>query len=402
MQTYRCFADVTAFVQSKGTGGYMAADVQAQDGVYNTCAGWSLVVAYSAPGTPGELPRNLVVFDGFADVNNNSPADQSVSIGVSGFKTPVSGSVNATLGFVTFEGDLGISGDQAFFKSTTGPQTVLGDAVHPTTNFFDSAISNRGSYVTTKSPNYVNQLGFDAALIAANGIIKNGDTSATVTVTSDQDQYYPSVITTSCELYAPAVTIQKQVTDLTPSDPVQPGDTLLYTITVSNAAGDSDAATGVTVNDLIPANTTYKAGTLTIDGVPQTGTSPFDKANTVGSPVTGVQFRLGAGATAVAGGTLAVGASATATFEVTVNSDIPNFPAGISITNTATVNYTGLTLKVTDSRSTSVSIVCPPLSGDLSIRKTTAASPVVAGQSLSYTLIVTNSGNAGAFIYFQF
>jgi uncharacterized repeat protein (TIGR01451 family) len=396
VQTYRCFADVTAFVANKGAGAYRAADVQAQDDTFNTFAGWSLVVVYSAPGAPGEVPRNLVVFDGFADVNNNSPADRSVSISFSGFKTPTSGSVDATLGFVTFEGDLGISGDQAFFKSATGPQTLLGDAVHPTTNFFNSVISNRGSYVTSKSPNYVNQLGFDATLIAANGIIQNGDSSATVTVTSNQDQYYPSVITTSCELYAPAITIQKQVTDLTPSDPVQPGDTLRYTITVSNAAGDSDAATNVVVNDLIPANTTYKTGTLTIDGVTQTGTPPNNRANTIGSPVSGVQFRLGTGASLTAGGTLAVGASTTATFEVTVNADIPNFPVGINITNTATVNYTGATLKISDSRSSSISIFCPPLTGDLSIRKTTTSSPVIAGQSLTYTLIVTNSGPSTA------
>ncbi len=70
-------------------------------------AGWALVVAYEAAGDP---PRNLTVFDGLQSVTQGKPA---LTIPVSGFQTPLSGPVRTRLGFVTYEGDLGLNGDSA-------------------------------------------------------------------------------------------------------------------------------------------------------------------------------------------------------------------------------------------------------------------------------------------------
>ena len=166
---YHAFADVTGMVSAAGNGTYTVANVQATEGVTSSgrYAGWSLVVAYNDPNSP---PRNLTVFDGYSEVDVKLPPT-ATTIPISGFETPPvgSGPVNAQVGIVAYEGDLGITGDTASLDNHT-----LSDATHPANNFFDSTISNLGVNVTSKTPNYINQLGYDSSIIQANGIIPNG------------------------------------------------------------------------------------------------------------------------------------------------------------------------------------------------------------------------------------
>ena len=83
---------------------------------------------------------------------------------------------------------------------------------------------------------------------------------------------------------------------------VDPGDTLRYTITVTNTG--ATPATGVVITDPIPANTTYVAGSPRLNGaVAGTSYTPFTLTADYGSTY----------------GNLAVGATATLTFDVTVN-----------------------------------------------------------------------------------
>lgn len=114
---------------------------------------------------------------------------------------------SGTLGFVAYEGELGITGDRAFFNGGLG-ERQLSNATNPANNFFNSSISALGLRVTTKNPDSVNQLGFGADLLAA--------------------------------------------------------DTLRYTLPVSNAASALDAAVGVLLEHALPANTTYVPGSLVI------------------------------------------------------------------------------------------------------------------------------------------
>jgi uncharacterized repeat protein (TIGR01451 family) len=392
-RTYQCFVDVQDKVTAGGT--FTVANVRGQEGAKNTCNGWSLVVAYSAPGSPGEVPRNLTVFQGFANVSNNSAADRSVTIDYSGFQAPSTGPVNATLGFVTYEGDRGIAGDRAFFKSQSSiTETPLSDLpAIPVDNFFNSSISNRGSHVTTKSPNYLNQFGFDADLIGADGVIVNGDTGASIRMTSTQDQYYPGVITSAIDVYSPHIEVVKTVQNLNGGG-VDPGDVLRYTVTVSNASGLVDGAEDVILDDLIPANTSYVANTLEVTGGanvgPKTDAPGDDQAEFTG---TGVRFRLGTGANATVGGALAPGASTTITFDVQVS---PAIVGGTTIDNTATVAYVSQTFGVPDSVSGSVSIECPAV--DLAITKDDNVTTVTAGAGTvqTYTITVQNKSNAAA------
>src|SRR5262249_33498115 len=147
------FANVTALVQAAGDGSYEIANVQAQTGS-DKYAGWSLVVVYRDPLAPA---RNLTVFDGYAVVQQTPTSDQKVSIPVSGFLAPPSGAVNASVGVIAYEGDRGLTGDALKLNSTT-----LTNSLNPADNFFNSSITSRGAQFTNKTPNYVNQLGFDA------------------------------------------------------------------------------------------------------------------------------------------------------------------------------------------------------------------------------------------------
>ncbi len=323
---YQGFIDVTARVQAGGNGAYTVANVQSTTGA-TYFAGWALAVAYRLASNPS---RNLVVEDGYAQV----AAGATVTIPVSGFLTPPGGIVNTRLGVVTGEGDLGLTGDAFQINGTT-----LSDAANPADNFFNSSISQFGVNVTTKNPNYVNQLGWDVDMVSANGVLPNGATSATITLTSASDRYYPSVVTFATDLYQPVYTgngFFKSVADLNGGS-VRPGDVLEYTVRMNNS-GD-DASTNTVVRDTLPANVTYVAGSLSVVNGPNTGA----KTDAIGDDVMEydpatriVTARLGTGATGTLGGRVDPDVQTTVKFRAAVNLPLAN---GSVVSNQALANF---------------------------------------------------------------
>ncbi|WP_165253200.1 SdrD B-like domain-containing protein [Paludisphaera soli] len=376
---YQAFANVTSLVQAAGVGTYTVANVQANTGA-DRHAGWALVVVYGDPSAP---PRNLTVFDGLAVVNTSST---SATISISGFTAPPTGSVNASVGVVGYEGDLGFTGDVIKLNGTT-----LADSLNPGSNFFNSSITNKGARVGSKSPDYVNQLGFDADIVSTTGLIANGATSASISLATTNETYLPGVVTTAIDLYAPVVSASKTGVDLNGGS-LEPGDVIEYTDTVSVASGE--AATGFVLYDAIPANTTYIPGTLVISagsnaGVKTDGSSDdqaeFDAANNR------VVFRLGSGATAASGGSLAVGATSTVRFRVRVNAAAPN---GAAIISQATAGFvgqnTGASLTATSSQSSTAVL----RRADLALAHSV---DVPAPNVLDYVVVTTTLSNAGPF-----
>ena len=311
---FGAFADVTGQVRRSGPGVYTVANVQAATGE-DRYAGWALVVAYEAFGDP---PRNLTVFDGLQSVTQSKPA---LAIPVSGFQTPLSGPVRTKLGFVAYEGDRGLSGDSATLDGKS-----LSDAVNPANNLFNSTISVDGRNFTDKTPDYVNQLGFDAKLIRIDGFLANGATSAKIALRTSSDQYLPHVITFATDLYAPVIRATKTVANLThPDGPTRGGDTLRYTVTYTNEG--LEAATHFVAVDHLPSNATYLAGTLRISGAPGSQATPSDPAGDdlgeYDASQHAVRFSLGNGATPSHGGDIAIGGApgdrAQISFDVRVN-----------------------------------------------------------------------------------
>lgn len=186
--SYVGFADVTAAVRAAGAGVYSVANVQAGSGV-DRYAGWSLVVAYADPAAP---PRSLRVYDGLASI---ASADPALQIPISGLETPPAGAVKASVGVVAYEGDRGSSGDRLLLNGIP-----LFDAASPANNVFNSSIGLFGVNAPGKTPDYVNQLGFDANLIRADGILANDATTATLEESTTLEQYLTQAVSVSVEL----------------------------------------------------------------------------------------------------------------------------------------------------------------------------------------------------------
>jgi uncharacterized repeat protein (TIGR01451 family)/fimbrial isopeptide formation D2 family protein len=135
----------------------------------------------------------------------------------------------------------------------------------------------------------------------------------------------------------PLVDAQKTVSllvDGNANGAVDPGDVLRYTITVNNFS--AIPATGVVLTDAVPANTTYVADSVILNGAavgqPDGGVSPLIAGvaiNSAGSP----------------GGTIAAGASAEILFDVVVNAGVA---AGTVISNQGYVASSGLPTEPTD------------------------------------------------------
>jgi uncharacterized repeat protein (TIGR01451 family) len=362
---YGAFADVTELVAEAGPGTYTVADVQTGTGG-NTAAGWSLVVAYADQAEP---LRNLSVFDGLKVVSGSSAID----IALSGFKTPSAGTVRTTIGVVAAEGDAGATGDYLSVNDN-----LLTDAVHPSNNTENSTIANRGAHVTTKNPDWRNQLGYDSSLFSADGFLPNGATNAMFRAKTSGDTYAPQAITFATELFSPQVDLTK-----TQSFPVstnaEPGATIRYTITATN--NGSGPATNVELVDPLPGGTT-SSGSPTV-------TSGVGNATFVSNSVTA---RLGSGATPSSGGTLGAGESASVEFDVVIDGDAA---LGSAITNTAQLRFVSPDLGLPISKvATRVATVTYP---DPAVVKTIdSTTPISGGTRYRFKVLVSNAGTLPA------
>jgi len=382
---YQGFVEVTALVQAGGNGTYWAANVTGSPNNADRYAGWSLVVVYQHPSQP---LRHLNVFDGYASVTGTT----TVNTPVSGFLTPATGPVNVRLGTVAYEGDLGTTGDRMQLNGTD-----LSNATNPATNFFNSTISDLGAHLTSKTPNYINQLGFDIDRLEVSGPIGNNQSSATVSFVTSGDAYYPGVLTFTVNIYAPnlTTTFTKTVNDLNGGN-VLVGDVLEYTISFTNTGGDG--ATNVVVRDPIPAGTQYVPGSLQVlsnAAAAPTGTFTDASGDDIaeyatacpelsGSPPC-VRFRLGTGANATQGGLILPSQGASVRFRVQV---LPS-AAGTTLTNTAQVSYNGQTLGTAFNQSASAtasaSVPTPP-----SLSKAFSPGSIPVGGTSTLTLTLTN------------
>ncbi|HEX9736439.1 MAG TPA: DUF11 domain-containing protein, partial [Thermoanaerobaculia bacterium] len=154
-----------------------------------------------------------------------------------------------------------------------------------------------------------------------------------------------------------------------------PGGTIAYSLVVSNEG--NQGASGVVLTEVVPGHTTFNAGAS------DAGWTCSDGA--------------GAGTSCAFGfGGLAAGASTTVVFAVEV---VDPVPAGVTaVANTATVAEDGSGGGEQDPTDNSDSTITPLTAGtgpDLAISKT---GPRVAapGDTLAYTLVITNEGNQGA------
>ena len=377
---YQGFLNVTSTISAKGNGSYWVGDIQSAADT-NTYAGWSLVVVLQNSIYP---VRNLSVFDGFGKVAA-SAADTTVDIPVGPFLAPPFGTVNASIGMVTWEGDATIVGDKAMIKN--GPATaatansaftVLADAASPANDFFNSSISKNGVNVTSRYPSDVNSLGVDIDQLAIPGLLPNGATDATIRLTTAGDTFLPGVVTFAVDLYTPSFpAITKTSVDLNGGTTV-PGDQLEYTVSMPNTG--LDPAVSVSFSDVLPPNTTYVPGSATV-----AAGSAFA---TYDSGTNRILAYVGTGATATSGGTINPTETVTIKFRVTVGTAA----AGTVVHNQAKIDYTAKTLNKSFTYKSNITDNPVEDVADIAVVKSASPSPVVAGTNITYTLAVSNAG----------
>ncbi len=391
---YHAFLDVTALVPVSATGTYTLANAQLYPNASGAYGGWAMAVVYR---DPNGILQNLSVFDGFAYVDSAG----AINVPINGFLTPQAGVVNAEVGVVAYDGDRTSADSGVGFNGQT-----LSNALNPSNDGFNSTVSTDGRNVISRSNPYTNSFGFDADLFSADGILANNQTSTTIRMASNSEVYYLGLVTSAIKIFKPVIpsAVKSQVGPV--SGVVQPGDIITYNISISNIGTTNTVKT--IMSDAIPSGTTYVPGSLRIDSGQAGTTGAYSDAVTDDRAEyngTTVLWRVGQGSGNTTGGQLGYIAgngvsntnsysnSASVSFAVRVNDGLT---AGRVITNKADFSYGSVSAPGAIYTGTGNTVQAIVASANLAISKSASPSPATAGQQVTYTLTVQNSGPQAA------
>jgi uncharacterized repeat protein (TIGR01451 family) len=328
---YQAYVDITALVQAQGAGTYTVGNGAFSTGIidaFGNYGGWSIVVVYENP----TLNFNSVrVYDGFEQVYAGGSATEN-TVTLTGLNIPSGGlaAADARLGLMGWEGDSRYPGD--FFKING---VVFSNALNPADNPWNGTITNNGAHVTTKSPNYTDQFGIDideSDVGTGYGILPN-DQSITLELGTTDDQFFCGVITFVVKTKdQPAIHLTNTVTDANNSGTAEPGEILTYKLK-GNSLG-SVSALALILKDSLPASVTYVSNSLTVNYGPgmTTGTQTDAAGDDIAEydvATNTITFRVGTGADAVSGGSVAPPDSFEVQFQVIVNNPGSGTPPAI-------------------------------------------------------------------------
>lgn len=319
---YQAYADVTELLKNNGAGTYEVGNAPLSDGNFSTGGangGWCIVVVYENTA----LNYNSIrLYDGFRQIYDASNSTTS-TITLTGLNVP-SGSLSsgdAKMGVVAWEGDADLKKD---FLKING--NLFSNATNQANNPWNGTITNNGAHVTTKNPNYTNQMGIDIDQFDVGtgyGISAN-DNSITLQFGTEEDRYFPGLFIFTIKMKDPSVTLDKYVSDASNNYFAERNEILTYTLKGKNTGLGN--ANSIVITDTLPSTVKYVPNSLKVissAGViagSMTDASGDDNAEYIvnGSTKT-IRFRLGEGSTASLGGTLASDESYEVQFKVTVN-----------------------------------------------------------------------------------
>ncbi len=317
---YQCFVDITELVKQEGAGTYTVGNGAFSTGTggdYGNYGAWTIVVVYENP----LLNFNSIrVIDGFLEVFNNNAVTVS-PITITGLNIPLEGitAEEAQIGLVAWEGDARFNGD--FFKVNN---FILSNALNQPNNLWNGTETINGVHVTTKNPNYTDQMGIDIDhfYVGTGYGIMPKDNNLSLQYGTTQDQYFSSLITVAVKMKESDVKITKSVTDASNNQIAETGETLTYRINGKNYGVGT--TTSVVVTDSLPSTMVFVPNSLKVNYCPgvtdgiKTDASGDDVADFNASTKT-IKFRLGNSASSLAGGALAPLDSFEVEFKVTFN-----------------------------------------------------------------------------------
>lgn len=373
-------ANVTTLVQNGGAGTYITGAVVGTIVINNDAtanhAGWTLGVIYQNPNLPF---RNMSLRAGGVLVQATSAP---VVTTLTGFATPISGTLGGRALFSAQEGDANRTGDQALFGPTSATSVALSGPNNLAANFFASQINgDTGALNTTGTFGTRNQIngapgsnisggrqGWDITNVDVSARLINNQSSAVLTLTTSGDAYIVNGNAIQVDINAPRITVSKGST----ATGAIAGDSILYTVTVANA-GTASAAS-VVLSDSLPAGLTFIPGSVTVAGVPRptldiTAGVPLGSLNLSSSIVVTYRALIGQDASILQ---LVNSANAAFTFQ--------SVAGGPTITGVIPSNNSTL----------------PVYSPNLSIVKSGSTTNATVGDTVTYTLQVNNGGNVAA------
>lgn len=251
---FAAFADVTDLVSSSGNGTYTLSELDLTEVIPAYCnppgnstnfGGWAINVIYE----DASLPLNQVnIFDGLEAV---SATNTSLTIELNNLN--VLDNTGAKIGFLAWEGDSTLANNETL---RVNGNTISNPPLNPADNAFNSTNS-----FTNSSELY--NMDIDFYNIENN--ISPGDSSATITLTSDQDLVMINNIVTVLNSELPDATIEIDETNV-PDECGNREIEIAYTVYNLNST------------DILPANTpvAFYANTTLIGQSQTTSALPID------------------------------------------------------------------------------------------------------------------------------
>lgn len=303
--TYHCYADITSLLLSGGINCRVTvADVKSSEiGNSNIFGSWCIAVVYK---NDLKTMRQLTIFNGLSNVND--PGNTTVNVPITGFLTPLTGSVTLEVGLYTHDGDRGSTGDALKFKGASAFQTFT-DAVNPSNDAMNSTVAYGGTVTPFRKPNMPNTAGLDADIFTPNNSTKNfignAATSATFQMTTGGETYLTQMVTTAIDVYEPDLRASITASDVNGGTLV-PGDIIQYRIKGVNIG--SDPSVNTYIIDTLDIRAEYIPNSTKVTfGASGTGTmtdGSGDDFVDYNASTRVLKIRIGSGANATTGGTV--------------------------------------------------------------------------------------------------